>query len=421
MRCLLVLFLPAFVSTMSLPPDIAPSPPRVLGLGSAGVDFIALVDRYPEPDAKIRTESLEVVGGGNCGNTLTCVSRLGLHASIVTKVGADANGRLILDGLRAEGVDTSLCYVSAATLSPFTYVIVDREAGTRTCIHTPQTEELLPEEINDDMLLGGASSGETSSGGGPVAAVHLCGRHTAAAVALARAANRLGIPVVLDAEKDRPHFRELLPLADVIVANKGFPSAFTGRPDRIDAMSALLDVGRAKFVISTLGEQGSVLLHRAELPWPGFADSPARSDAPAAATAAAAAATSVTAAAAAAASDAALSSLAPAVLVEPRRADGRGVLRCPAWPVAAADVVDTTGAGDAFIGAVIYGLVHQLPAAQFLALASLVAARKLRAPGARAGLPTAMEAAAYCPGLMDAAPKAPVGARALPPELARSA
>lgn len=38
-----------------------------------------------------------------------------------------------------------------------------------------------------------------------------------------------GIPVVLDAEKDRPHMKDLLPLADYVICNRTFPLAFTGR------------------------------------------------------------------------------------------------------------------------------------------------------------------------------------------------
>lgn len=67
-------------------------------------------------------------------------SRLGLDACLATKVGTDANGRLILQGLEEEGVDVSRVIVSDATPSAFTYVIVDKEGGTRTCLHTPQTE-----------------------------------------------------------------------------------------------------------------------------------------------------------------------------------------------------------------------------------------------------------------------------------------
>lgn len=63
------------------------------------------------------------------------------------------------------------------------------------------------------------------------------------------------------------------------------------------------------------------------------------------------------------------------------------IATCAAWPVAERDIVDTTGAGDAFIAGVIYGLVHGFSVPHTLNLASFVASQKLRAPGARAGLP----------------------------------
>ncbi len=49
--------------------------------------------------------------------------------------------------------------------------------------------------------------------------------------------------------------------------------------------------------------------------------------------------------------------------------------------------MDTTGAGDAFIGALLYGICHGLPKEQYLRLAAVVAAAKCTAAGARKGLP----------------------------------
>jgi sugar/nucleoside kinase (ribokinase family) len=50
-------------------------------------------------------------------------------------------------------------------------------------------------------------------------------------------------------------------------------------------------------------------------------------------------------------------------------------------------VVDTTGAGDAFIGSVIYGIVTGMQPEQMLQLAAVVAACKCTMLGARPGLP----------------------------------
>lgn len=50
--------------------------------------------------------------------------------------------------------------------------------------------------------------------------------------------------------------------------------------------------------------------------------------------------------------------------------------------------MDTTGAGDAFIGGFMYGLVHGFEVDRIVQVASVVAACKCTALGARAGSPT---------------------------------
>ena len=128
-------------------------------MGSAGVDYLASVASFPEPDAKLRTDALEIQGGGNCGNALTAVARLGCAPRILTKLSDDAVGRAVVAEFEADGVDTAAIVVEPGKSSPFTYIIVDREGATRTCIHTPgpefAPEEITPAEV--DALLDGAS------------------------------------------------------------------------------------------------------------------------------------------------------------------------------------------------------------------------------------------------------------------------
>ena len=52
-------------------------------------------------------------------------------------------------------------------------------------------------------------------------------------------------------------------------------------------------------------------------------------------------------------------------------------------------MVDTTGAGDAFVGSLVVGLVSDLSIVAMLRLAAVVAACKCTALGARPGLPYA--------------------------------
>jgi len=69
-------------------------------------------------------------------------------------------------------------------------------------------------------------------------------------------------------------------------------------------------------------------------------------------------------------------------------ADGAGVLHVPAPAV---EAVDTTGAGDAFVGAMAAWLARGLPLRQACELATHVAARAVTGPGAQQSYPWAAE------------------------------
>jgi ribokinase len=113
------------------------------------------------------------------------------------------------------------------------------------------------------------------------------------------------------------------PWVDVLITNAHFPSAYTGEPDLERAARRLLSTG-AGLVVSTLSEQGCVYF------------------------------------------------------------TGRGHSHVPGFQV---PVVDTTGAGDAFHGAFIYGLLQGWPVERTATFANAVAAMNCGALGGRAGLP----------------------------------
>lgn len=55
------------------------------------------------------------------------------------------------------------------------------------------------------------------------------------------------------------------------------------------------------------------------------------------------------------------------------------------------EIQDTTGAGDAFLGTLLYGIANNMPHADMMRLAAVVAASKCTALGARTGLPYAKD------------------------------
>ncbi|MFS7975546.1 putative ribokinase [Helianthus anomalus] len=160
--------------------------------------------------------NLDVQGGGNAGNALTCAARLGLNARLISKVASDAQGRGILEELKADGVDVSFFVVSEEGNSPFTYVIVDNQTKTRTCIHTPGSPPMVPDDISNATMLAALAG---------VKLVYFDVRLPDTALLFAHEANRRKIPILIDAERPREGLDDLLNLSDYVVCSAKFPQA----------------------------------------------------------------------------------------------------------------------------------------------------------------------------------------------------
>ncbi|XP_031100975.1 ketohexokinase [Ipomoea triloba] len=352
---------------MMIPP--LPKNRIVLGVGMAGVDFLAAVASFPNPDDKIRSTSFEVQGGGNAGNALTCAARLGLNPRIISKVADDSHGERILDELERDGVDTSFMVVSKGGNSPFTYVIVDNQKKTRTCIFTPGYPPMIPDDLPKSKLSSALDGANI---------VYLDGRLHETALIVAQEAKSRGIPIIVDAERLREGLDDILDFASYVVCSTKFPQAWTSAPSIPTALvSILLRLSNVKFVIATLGEDGCLMLERTEAENTQLEEMDVdelykkleqREDA---------------------------NATIPTCIssnVGKLRANGIGMVNGrlhvgTAEKIPPSELVDTTGAGDAFIGAVIYSICTDMPPQKMLPFACQVAAIKCRALGARGHLP----------------------------------
>jgi len=157
--------------------------------------------------------------------------------------------------------------------------------------------------------------------------LHLDARDVDINIYLAKWAKSMGAEVVLDMGSLRDDFTRLLPLVDHLVVSHRFASGYTGSTDPTGACDKLLRQG-FKNVVITLGEQGVV------------------------------------------------------------GGSGEMVFRVPGYKV---EVVDTTGAGDVFHGAFIYGLLENWELEQIIQFSNACAALKCTKLGGRAGIPTLAE------------------------------
>ena len=167
--------------------------------------------------------------------------------------------------------------------------------------------------------------------------LHLDGLMVEASIEAARQAKKLGIKVVMDAGTMREGSRELAALTDVLIASEKFPQPLVGKnASPENGLHALHNLGPGVVVI-TMGQRGSV----------GW--------------------------------------------------DGNNLIWQKAFPVHA---VDTTGAGDVYHGAYIYGMLQGWEMRKCMRFASAASAIKCKAIGARAGIPGLKEIEA----LMDSFP-----------------
>ncbi|MHA3834694.1 PfkB family carbohydrate kinase [Terrabacter sp. AAH1] len=106
-------------------------------VGVATLDAIALVPSFPGPDQRVVADEVSYAGGGPAATSAVTAARLGVRSAFVGTVGDDANGRAVLDGLAAEGVDVSGVTVAPGVATAASVVVVDRERGSRAICNRP--------------------------------------------------------------------------------------------------------------------------------------------------------------------------------------------------------------------------------------------------------------------------------------------
>jgi sulfofructose kinase len=148
--------------------------------------------------------------------------------------------------------------------------------------------------------------------------------HPGAALAAARIAKEKGVQVVLDTGAFKPHATDLLKVADIVIAPEYFAFEYAPGKSSADVCKDLLRLG-PKIIVITQGERGGLCFTEdEEFVYPGFE----------------------------------------------------------------VEVVDTTGAGDVFHGAFVYGLLHEWDLKKTATFASAAAALKCTQLGGRTGIPS---------------------------------
>lgn len=96
-------------------------------MGAAAVDTIVKVPHLPKADEIVYPLSIEQYPGGSTANIAVGLSRLGESVSFFGKAGDDANGKVICDSFREDGVDTTYLKIEPGNSSGGAFIAVDSD------------------------------------------------------------------------------------------------------------------------------------------------------------------------------------------------------------------------------------------------------------------------------------------------------
>ena len=121
----------------------------VLVIGRSCLDYIAIVNQFPDENQKLPLEFRLTEGGGQGGTSSCCIARLGGRVAYVGKLGDDDEGRFCLKRLEDFGVTTEFVEIVSGGKTPVAYVFITAGSGARSIIYDRNT---LPKIKIDAML-----------------------------------------------------------------------------------------------------------------------------------------------------------------------------------------------------------------------------------------------------------------------------
>ncbi len=226
----------------------------IVVFGSINMDLSVRVRALPRPGETLLGQDFTTAPGGKGANQAVAAARLGAATRMVGRVGADAFGQTLRDGLTRDGVSVGGVAVDASAPSGVALITV-AETSENTIVVAPGANGRVGED--DLAALRRAIEG---------AAVLLLQLEVPldAVVTAARLAHERGVFVVLDPAPARALPADLYGLVNLLTPNASEAATLLGRP--IDGDDAVIAAARelrqrgAHAVLLKRGEHGAYLL-----------------------------------------------------------------------------------------------------------------------------------------------------------------
>ena len=333
--------------------------PKVTVVGSLNIDLVSRAPRYPQQGETLIGDAFDIFTGGKGFNQATAAARLGADVTLIGCVGTDSFGEMLLSAMAAEQLDGR---IKRAEVGTGVATIVVEPNGENSIIVVPRANmALTPADIEESTPCIAEAEVLLLQLETPIAA-----SERAAEIAKAN-----GTTVLLNPAPAQPLPDSFLAHVDIIVPNESEAALLTGMPvtnaeEAISAARRLMTTDAATTAPGSVA-RGPVSRGRSAQTSPG---SVARGPVP---------------------RDASLTNTEIPAIVLTLGERGALLLTAeiseviPALPV---DVVDTTGAGDAFCGALATALASGESLREAVRFANVAGAAAVTTLGATPSMPT---------------------------------
>ncbi|WP_185276324.1 ribokinase [Leifsonia shinshuensis] len=230
----------------------------VVVLGSANIDSYVYLDRFPQPGETVFGTAGRRGLGGKGANQAVAAALIGAATSFLGQVGADDGGAFVRDTLAGYGVDTSGLRVSPTAVTGSAQITVDAAGENTIVVVSGANAEAGPDILGPESAALDVPAGSIGLAQGELPAE--------AVAAFARALAARGLRFILNLAPVIDIAPDALRLADPLIVNEsealallardGDPRSF-GTADALDAARRLAGTV-AESVVITLGADGAV-------------------------------------------------------------------------------------------------------------------------------------------------------------------
>jgi len=234
---------------------------HVLVVGSINVDLVVSTAMLPGRGETVVGGTFAQHHGGKGANQAVAAARMGAAVSFVGAVGSDIYGREAIEELSKDGIDVAHVSTLRGESTGLALIVVDVHGQNQIAVASGANARVTGDFVTRALAGDGSAMAAAADAKGPGAFLANLEIRDDAVVAGARFARDHGMTVLVNPAPARALNSELIALSPILLPNEVEAEALTGEHD--PAMAGRLLAGRTGApVIVTVGARGVIVVTR---------------------------------------------------------------------------------------------------------------------------------------------------------------